>query len=82
MKKTILFALTIAIFGCGASEQELKQKAEQEKKSKDSIVLFEKEQASKKLLDSMQAYADSLEYDLYEFKKAQADSVLKSLKMK
>jgi hypothetical protein len=81
MKKLILFAIII-VSGCGVSEQELKLKAEYEQKAKDSIVLFEKEQASKKLLDSMQAYADSLEYDLYEFKKAQADSVLKSLKTK
>jgi hypothetical protein len=59
MKKTLLFALTIAIFGCGASEQE--------QKTKDSLNKFLEVQAIDKSIDSVRLYGKEMEI-FYDYK--------------
>jgi len=54
MKKALLFALTIAICGCGPSEQELKLKAEEL-------------QAIDKRIDSVRLYGKAMER-FYDYK--------------
>lgn len=67
MKKSLLFALTIAICSCNPSEEELKQKAEQEQKTKDSIETFETNRAIDNTIDSVRLYGKKME-TFYDYK--------------
>lgn len=60
MKYLIVLIPALAIASCGPSEQEIKLKAEQEQKAKDSIAKFEEDLAFKKRLDSIELYKTEL----------------------